>query len=154
MKSAIVAEPPLGRQHFFRVVCGCPKGLLDAENFGKLFWVFSDGSCWESNIWEARTQAGWNVAARHRCAPKVTIVLLISVPNMALKLNVAHAVWNSRRSDYSFSRTALNVPASRSVSDEWREIHFAGTKERKGSELTIDTWTRSARRWCQTQTVL
>jgi len=35
-----VAEPPLARQHFFQVVCGCPKGLLDAENFGKLFLSF------------------------------------------------------------------------------------------------------------------
>ena len=41
MRSAIVAEPPLARQHFFRIVCGCPKGLLEAENFGKLFLSFS-----------------------------------------------------------------------------------------------------------------
>jgi hypothetical protein len=40
MKSAIVAELPPVRQHFFRVVCGCPRGLLNAENFGKLFLTF------------------------------------------------------------------------------------------------------------------
>jgi hypothetical protein len=48
MKSAIVVEVPLGSQHFFRIVCGWPAGLFDAENFGKLF--FSDGSCREFNI--------------------------------------------------------------------------------------------------------
>jgi len=92
VKTAIVAELPSGRQHFFRFVCGCPKGLLDAENFGKLFLrVFSDGSCSEYNNSEARIQDGWNVETRYRCAPKVTILLPIRVRNMALKLKVAHA---------------------------------------------------------------
>ena len=40
MKSAIVAEMPLGSQHFFLIVCGWPAGLFDAENFGKLFFEF------------------------------------------------------------------------------------------------------------------
>jgi len=40
MKSAIVAEMPLGSQHFFLIVCGWPAGLFDAENFGKLFLSF------------------------------------------------------------------------------------------------------------------
>jgi hypothetical protein len=35
-----VAEPPRARQHFFWG-CGCwPRGVLDAENFGKLFLSF------------------------------------------------------------------------------------------------------------------
>jgi hypothetical protein len=49
MKSAIVAESPPARQHFFRVVCGCPNGLLDAENFGKLFLASSEGFRWKYN---------------------------------------------------------------------------------------------------------
>jgi hypothetical protein len=40
VKAAVVAGLPLGRQHFFRIVCGCPKGLFDPENFGKLFLSF------------------------------------------------------------------------------------------------------------------
>jgi len=39
-EAPFVAESPLGYQHFFQVVFGCPKGLLDAENFGKLFLRF------------------------------------------------------------------------------------------------------------------
>jgi hypothetical protein len=42
MKSAIVAVVPLVRQHFFRVMCGCPVGLLDAEKFSKAFLSFSE----------------------------------------------------------------------------------------------------------------
>ena len=41
MRAAIAAEPPLGRQHFFRVVCGCPGGLSDAGNLASFFLDFS-----------------------------------------------------------------------------------------------------------------
>src|SRR6476660_5089105 len=38
--SAVCSGTALTHQHFFQVVCGCPGGLFDAENFGKLFLVF------------------------------------------------------------------------------------------------------------------
>jgi len=40
VKSAIVAERWVGRQHLFRIVCGCPRGLFGAGNFGKPFFRF------------------------------------------------------------------------------------------------------------------
>ena len=78
MKSGIVAEPPLRGQHFFRIVCGCRRGLLDAKNLGKLFLIFSDGSRLEFNS-EARTQINSSVATCSRRALDVTTVLLIPV---------------------------------------------------------------------------
>jgi len=58
---------------------------------------------------EARTQTGWNVPARYRCAPTVTIVSQSMFPSAALKLQVANASALVLRA-YCFSRTALNVP--------------------------------------------
>ena len=40
MWSVVSSGTALTRQHFFQVVCGSPGGLLDAENFGKLFLSF------------------------------------------------------------------------------------------------------------------
>ena len=37
MWSVVCSGTPLISQHF---VCGCPEGLLDAENFGKPFLIF------------------------------------------------------------------------------------------------------------------
>ena len=34
------AEPALTRQHFFQFLDDCPRGLLETENFGKLFFNF------------------------------------------------------------------------------------------------------------------
>jgi hypothetical protein len=34
------AKQLVTRQHFFQFVCSCPKGVLDGENFGKLFFCF------------------------------------------------------------------------------------------------------------------
>lgn len=109
MRSAIVAELPLGRQHFFRIACGCPKGLLDAKIFSKLFLSFSDGSCSESNVSEARIQAGWNVTTPYRCARKVTIVLLIRVSQYGVETK---------------SRACLLAGASRLKIREARTIVF------------------------------
>jgi hypothetical protein len=39
-EAPFVAEAPPARQHFFLVVCSCPEGLLDTEDFGKLFFEF------------------------------------------------------------------------------------------------------------------
>ena len=70
-EAPFVAESPLGYQHFFQVVCGCPKGLLDAENFGKLYLsffptVFAENS--KSRKPEFRTGGMWQRAidARRR----------------------------------------------------------------------------------------
>ena len=58
---------------FPNCVCGCPKGLLDAENFGKLFLTFFQQFLQESHISEARDSNRSNAATRYRCALKVTI---------------------------------------------------------------------------------
>jgi hypothetical protein len=74
--SVVCSGPPLARQHF---VCGCPEGLLDVGNFGKLFLSsFVTVFCPGIQILEARIQDGWDVATRYRCAPKVTILLLFA----------------------------------------------------------------------------
>ena len=39
-EAPFVAESPPGHQHFFQVVCGCPKGLLNTQTSGKLFFKF------------------------------------------------------------------------------------------------------------------
>ena len=44
-EAQLVAKLPLSRQHFFRIVCGCPRGLLDKENLGKLFFSYSKVFC-------------------------------------------------------------------------------------------------------------
>ena len=82
------------------------------------FEFFSDGSCWGIQHPVGENSARWNVATRYRCAPKVTILLLFRVGNMALKSKVAAYLlpgvacltsWGGSR--YFFSRTALNVPS-------------------------------------------
>ena len=50
VKRRLLAESPLGYQPFFQVVCGCPKGLLNADKFRQAFFeFFPDGFCWEFN---------------------------------------------------------------------------------------------------------
>ena len=72
MKAAVVAELPLGGQHFFRIVCGCPRVYWMQKILASFFFEFflkvpaGDNS-------EARDSNRSNVAARYRCAPKATI---------------------------------------------------------------------------------
>jgi hypothetical protein len=71
-------------------VCGCPEGLLDVGNFGKLFLSFFLTAFAGIQHLVGENSSPWNVATRYRCAPKVTILLLFRVGNMALKSKVAH----------------------------------------------------------------
>ena len=138
MKSAIVAELPPGRQHFFRFVCGCPMGLSDAENLASFFRVSSHDSSSESDEHlKSQIQAGWNVAARYQCAPKVTIMLLIRIWQYGVEIR-SRARLRAGASHLQFGRLTLLFCANRfersvlrrSVSNEWREIRFAGDQIR------------------------
>jgi hypothetical protein len=92
VKRAIVAEPPLGRQPLFPVCVWLPQGFIGCRKFWQAFFEnFSHGSCWESNVLEART-SGWMVyrnvlSMRSESNNPVTN----HFRNMALKLEVAHA---------------------------------------------------------------
>jgi hypothetical protein len=89
MKSAIVAELPPGRQHFFRIVCGCPRGFLDAENFGKLFLSFSERSLPKSNIQNSNQIECRN--ALSMCSEDNNRVTTPLFRNMALKFEGVYA---------------------------------------------------------------
>ena len=54
------------------------------------FEFFSDGFYSGIQHLVGENSSPWNVATRYRCAPKVTILLLFRVGNMALKSKVAH----------------------------------------------------------------
>ena len=134
-----VAEPPLARQHLFRVVCGCPKGLLDEENFGKLFLsFFLTVFCWEFNISEARIQAGWNVATHYRCASKVTILLLFRVCKWGVGITSSACLLPGASRLKSFGRLALffftnsfeRAQFRRPISHKRREVYFTGDQLR------------------------
>jgi hypothetical protein len=65
---------------------------MGPENFGKLILsFFVTVFAGNSTLSEARIQAGWNIATRYRCTPKVTIQLLFRVRNRALAFQLAHA---------------------------------------------------------------
>ena len=103
-----------------------------------------------ANISKVRIQAGWNVATRYQCAPKVTIMLLIRVSQHGVEIR-SRARLRAGASHLQFGRPALLFFADsfersvlrRSVSDEWREIRFAGDQirivkfsfERQGSRV-------------------
>jgi hypothetical protein len=77
--SVVCSGTALTRQHFFQVVYWLPWGFIGCRKFWQAFFkFFSDVFLPGIQISEARIQDGWNVAARYRCAPKVTILLPIA----------------------------------------------------------------------------
>ena len=130
-----------------------PKGFIGYRKFWQAFFEFFLTILARNltNISEARIQAGWNVATRYRCAPKVTIVLLIHVSQDGVEIR-SRARLRAGASRLKFGWLALFFFANsferpvlrRSVSDEWRETRFAGDQirsvkfsfERQGSRVT------------------
>ena len=113
-------------------------GLSDAENSGKLFLSFVPTILARNpaNISKSELRR-WNVATRYQCAPKVTIMLLIRVSQHGVEIR-SRARLRAGASRLQFGRLALLFFANsfersvlrRSVSDEWREIRFAGDQIR------------------------
>jgi hypothetical protein len=91
-EAPFVVEPPLVGQHFFLFLCVvaprvyCTKKILASFFLEFLRTVYAG----ESDV-SGRKNCSWmKYRTRYRCAPKVTILSLISVRNTLLKLQVAH----------------------------------------------------------------
>ena len=111
-----VAEPPLGRQHFFQVVCGCPRVYW----MRKILASFFCNSLRHRGTVVAGSVDCEDLEVRSRRASELppsglrngnNSVTISSLPPSALTLD-ADGVHRRKPagSHYSFSRTALKVP--------------------------------------------
>ena len=145
-EAPFVAESPLGYQHLFQVVCGCPKGLLNTQTFGKLFFnslrtADLAGQC--DCATEGPGRRVWN--APSSALAMVTVLLLFRLCRHGSYVDADGVHSQAGRLALLFFANSFESPVlRRSVSDEWREIHFAGDQirsvkfsfERQGSRVT------------------
>ena len=130
MKSAIVGALPPWRQHFFRIVCGCPRDLLDEENFGKLFLSFFrrflPGFQHVGSQNSNRMECPCALSMRSDSNNRVTI----DVSQRGVEITSRECLRASASRLLFFANCFERPVLRRSVSDGWREIRFASDQIR------------------------
>jgi hypothetical protein len=89
MKSGIVAELLLVRQHFFRFVCGCRGGFIRCKKFWQAFFkLFLTVLAAKP----ASRSRNFTMDGVSQCAPEVTILLPKSLEEQGVELKVANVL--------------------------------------------------------------